>query len=105
MKHTPGPWSIDEDGFILSGQLVQYKDGSGEYYSHITDYAGCGSHSCEWSNETDKRLVCAAPVMFEALRDLNTLIHYAIDLKTLTPEAKRWVLTAQKLVMSIEGDV
>lgn len=54
MAHTPGPWKLDEDGFI---------DG-------VNEYAGCGSHQCDWNSEDDKALVLAAPELLEALEEI-----------------------------------
>jgi hypothetical protein len=46
---------IDDYGFIKGAQ----------------EYAGCGSHEAKWTDETIKLLVEYAPVMFEALTELN----------------------------------
>lgn len=54
MAHTPGPWKLDDDGFIQG----------------VNRYGGCGSHECEWYSEEDKRLALSAPDLLAALEEI-----------------------------------
>ena len=59
-QHTPGPWQLDELGIIYSGDCTEL----------------CARHSNEHvvaivtdARPEDRRLIAAAPLMLEALRE------------------------------------
>ena len=58
--HTPGPWWIDDDGFVASG--------SGETYVTVAD-PHCGESDID-TRESNARLIAAAPTLLTALAEL-----------------------------------
>jgi len=63
-KHTPGPWTRDDDGFIYAG--------SGETYVTLADF-DCTRDLDIDEREANKSLACAAP---ELLAALELAVHY-----------------------------
>lgn len=59
-KHTPGPWWLDDDGFIASG--------NGDTYETIAD-PHCSDLDID-EREANARLIAAAPELLEALEEL-----------------------------------
>lgn len=47
-------WKLDKHGFIEG----------------VTEYAGCGSHECDWLSESDKALALSAPDLLAALEEI-----------------------------------
>jgi hypothetical protein len=64
--HTPGPWWIDDDGFVASG--------SGDTYTTIAD-PHCGNQDID-EREANARLIAKAPDLRDALQNLLTAIHH-----------------------------
>lgn len=64
-KHTPGPWWIDDDGFVAAG--------SGDTYATIADFDCSGDiDPCE--REANATLGSAAPDLLGALENLERLL-------------------------------
>ena len=55
--HTPGPWWIDDDGFVASG--------NGDTYTTIAD-PHCGNQDID-EREANARLIAKAPAMHDVL--------------------------------------
>lgn len=58
--HTPGPWWIDDDGFVASG--------NGETYVTVAD-SHCNNQDID-EREANARLIAAAPALLTALAEL-----------------------------------
>lgn len=61
-KHTPGPWWLDDDGFVASG--------SGDTYATVAD-PHCGDRDID-ERESNARLIAAAPELLAALQSVMT---------------------------------
>jgi len=59
-NHTPGPWWLDDDGFVASG--------SGDTYTTVAD-PHCGDRDID-ERESNARLIAAAPELLDALVSL-----------------------------------
>ena len=57
-KHTTGPWTVDDCGWIESA--------CGE---SVVEYSGCGSHEALWDKQA-LNIVLAAPDLLEALSEI-----------------------------------
>ena len=62
MSHTPGPWWIDEDGFVSSG--------GGDEYVTVADF-DIGTNIDIMEREANKVLATAAPDLYGALKSLT----------------------------------
>lgn len=59
-NHTPGPWWLDDDGFIAAG--------FGDEYKTIADPRCMPSQGNESEIDGNSALIAAAPDMFDALQ-------------------------------------
>ena len=100
-KHTPGPWTIDEFGYINAGGQ-QIADVHVYDSSNCMDCGQCEGHSVrnepKLPYQANARLMAAAPELLEALRLLMEFSsgigsHYSIAYSI-----------AEKLIAKIEGD-
>jgi hypothetical protein len=66
MSHTPGPWTIEEYGDEERPALVIHRDSE----SRVCFMATPGSHGDPAQIAADARLICAAPDLLAALRDV-----------------------------------
>jgi hypothetical protein len=78
-KHTPGPWVLDEDAFLMGpGFYGVPRDGHDSYHSvripGVADMTGfCGN--------ANARLIAAAPELLDALtKACNALYHLAFNI-------------------------
>ena len=67
LKHTPGPWTVEEYGDDETPTLVIHKDSE----SRICFMATPGSHGDPAKIEADAYLIAAAPDLLEAARLLE----------------------------------
>jgi hypothetical protein len=67
MKHTPGPWVIDDSNPNLVARLV---NGVYEYVCAVEPSSFSNRECNQEQEEADARLIAAAPEMLEALRGL-----------------------------------
>ena len=65
-KHTPGPWWLDDDGFIASGD--------GDTYETIAD-PHCSDLDID-EREANASLIAAAPELLEALEHITQTPEY-----------------------------
>ncbi len=70
-KHTLGPWYLTLDDNDHNPGWIKAPSGS------VTEYAGCGTHSCNWPNAGDIALVLAAPELLKALVLYHRKGHHA----------------------------
>ena len=73
MKHTPGPWTIEEYGDDDCPTLVIHRDTE----SRICFMATPGSHGDPAQITADARLIASAPELLEALVNVQKLISEA----------------------------
>ena len=66
-KHTPGPWWLDDDGFIASG--------SRDTYEIIADPHCCSDIDID-EREANANLIAAAPELLEALEHITQTPEY-----------------------------
>jgi hypothetical protein len=77
-KHTPGPWTEDPEGLVA----VSIEGGDG---SVVCDVHGAANDArCE----ANARLIAAAPEMFEAMGEVQSLLYSADNAETLEMKAK-----------------
>lgn len=50
--------------------MMALKIDSDGWIEGITEYAGCGSHSCAWISDSGKSLLIHAPDLLEALEEI-----------------------------------
>ena len=72
MKHTPGPWTLDEDTYTVLG------DGRNVTRVHTVDDFICDGDDAEVAEEcaANAALIAAAPDLYEALAVLHTLLDF-----------------------------
>ncbi len=85
LKHTPGPWWRDDDGFVASG--------NGDTYKTIAD-PNCSDLDID-EREANCRLIAAAPEMLEALELIAGINEYSEG------EALRCKETAKAIIAKI----
>lgn len=85
MSHTPGPWKVDEDGFVwgyLPGSHMK------EPRFLIAQVRGWGymqyMQGGEQIHAANARLIAAAPELYEALRD----IYAALVIEEISAETR-----------------
>ncbi len=61
VKHTPGPWIVNEEGRMVEAQLPNLRN----EYEHICDFRGGIRGQI---NAANAHLIAAAPAMYEALK-------------------------------------
>lgn len=106
MSHTPGPWKVDEDGFVwgyLPGSHMK------EPRFLIAQVRGWGymqyMQGGEQIHAANARLIAAAPELFEALNEALINIERVLrgDRKAV-PFRAEWIEEARAVCAKIRGD-
>jgi hypothetical protein len=81
VTHTPGPWWLDDDGFVAAGSSDTYRTVADPRCMIATDMSG--------EMDANARLIAAAPDLLAAARNAaNVLAGLAIgDLDTVTRDS------------------
>lgn len=89
---TPGPWQMDDKGWIESagGRTV-------------VEYGGCGTHDADW-NHADIRLVLAAPELMSALDRLINAASHAAETDFMGDEYHEAISQAVSAVVKARGE-
>lgn len=83
-KHTPGPWTYSESmGYIGTDEGVICKIASS------TGQAGIGKNIVASEQKANARLIAAAPVMYEALKDALACIEQSLTRKEINVRRDR----------------
>jgi len=91
MKHTPGPWWIDDDMFIASGHGEDYKTVASPNCMDSTD------HSEEI--EANARLIAAAPELLENLIGVTKALSRLIDQYNPDSIEAEWIGNANDTIL------
>jgi hypothetical protein len=82
--HTPGPWRVEKDTTLVWGNCLIAEDGTPEYLGYPVAEA-CRPSTWQTSGKPDHveqdsnaRLIAAAPDLLEALRELVEIAETAI---------------------------
>ena len=101
IKHTPGPWKVDEFGYINAGGQ-QIADVYVYDSSDCMDCGQCEAHSVrdepKLPYKANARLIVAAPELLEAIKESMWYIDFGDS------GANEWYEKTKELIAKIERD-
>lgn len=102
-KFIEAPWFMEKCDFG-NGDKEETSWIINDKGESVIDYKGCGSHEVEYANEATKRLILAAPILYEGLLESTKFLRKLVKEGALHKDTLEPIVILEKIINDINGE-